>query len=90
MTHFHADMIRRSHDEIEAMCKEMREHMTRNSTEFSKLSYEQGVIAAVRWLYFDTAQHPADVSDKSAETVERAKREIMEFERLQAREGSDA
>lgn len=90
MPHFHADMIRRSHDEIEEMCKEMRDSVTNKSAQFEKLSYEQGAIAVIRWLYFDTGQHPCDITDRESGTVERTKKEIMEIERAQAREGSDA
>lgn len=88
--HFNADRVQREHMAIDDLCRDMRESLSSKSTEFSKLSYEEGVIATVKWLFFSTGQYPGDaVMIDSAVTVAKVKRELMEQEREQSREGND-
>lgn len=90
MTHFKADMVQRTHDEIEDMCKEMRACLDTKATTYESLTYEEGILAAVRWIFFKTAAHPCDGKDRQlAHTVERVAHEIDMLNHAQAREGSD-
>lgn len=68
------------------MCREMRVSMDTHSTQFDKLTYEQGVIAAVKWIFFDNAQHPSDTSDPLLGRIADVQREVMATEHAQARE----
>lgn len=84
-------MVKRSHDEIDEMCRVMRDHLESESGEFGRKSYEDGCIAVVKWLFFQNAKHPADTTpDTEAETVRTVQKEILVNETAQAKEGSDA
>lgn len=89
---FHRDDLQRSEEEIVELCREMRESITAKSHQYDELSYEDGVIATLRWLFFMSSTIPSDVSDRKRldEIVQNVKREILENDRAQAREGSDA
>lgn len=91
MTHFSADMVQRSHEEIEDVCKELRASLETHRRTYEELTYEEGVLAAVRWIFFKTAENPCDGKNKNlSATVARTQLEIENINRAQAREGSDA
>lgn len=58
---FTADKLQRDNEEVKALCEEMRESKEHKSRQFESLSYEDGVLATVRWLFFKTAESPYDV-----------------------------
>jgi len=84
-------MVKRSHDEIDEMCRVMRDHLQNESGEFCAKTYEEGCIAVIKWMFFENAKHPTDMTpDNEAETVRRTQQEILQTETAQTREGSDA
>lgn len=48
----------RSSVEIMELAKECVEIEKAVSTQFPRMTYEQGIRAAIRWMYFSTANHP--------------------------------
>lgn len=54
----------RSKDEILEMISCCREHIDGFSSDFATLSYEDGIINALKWLYFKSEEHPLDVENK--------------------------
>lgn len=91
MSHFQADMVARSHDEIEDMCKEMRDSHTAGGKHYEDHSYEEGVLAAVKWIFFKSGEHPCDIGKRNLDDVaRRTQLEILQQNHAQTREGSDA
>ena len=79
--------IKREEEEIRELCLEMRESKERKSKQFESLSYEDGVMAAIRWLFFANALRPSDLSnDDLRERLDKAKIQIFREEQEQVRE----
>lgn len=57
------NMINRTPEEISLLGRECLEHEKNGSHQFDKLSYEQGIRAALRWLLFSTADYPLDIQE---------------------------
>ncbi len=57
------DKLLRSADEMIQLGKECIEHEQRRSVQFENLTYEQGIRAALRWLFFSTSDYPLDVKE---------------------------
>ncbi len=57
------DTVRRTPEEIQALGKECLEHETSRSSQFERLSYEQGVRATLRWLFFAVSSHPLEIEE---------------------------
>jgi PhoPQ-activated pathogenicity-related protein len=51
----------RTRDEISELCQEIREHQEGKSAQFVELTFEEGVQAAIKWLFFNNEPYPADV-----------------------------
>ena len=50
----------RDPDEIKELAFCIQEHREAGSTEFGPLTYEEGVLNTLKWLFFKTATHPTD------------------------------
>lgn len=59
----------RSRDEISELCQEIREHQEGKSGQFAQLTYEEGVQAAIKWLFYRNEPYPADVTPVKAPQV---------------------
>jgi len=45
--------LKRTPEEIEEMCRELREHISHHSLQFETLTYEEGVQNTIKWLFFN-------------------------------------
>ncbi len=87
---FGADELRRTPEDIAQLCKEMRESKDSSSRQFEELTYEEGVMAAIRWLFFSTAESPYDVSRLQVrERVAEARRQVLAEEFAQTLENGE-
>lgn len=59
---FSKEKLVRNAEDIQGLCTEMRSSIDSNSDQFAALSYEEGVLATVRWLFFTSSESPYDTS----------------------------
>ena len=53
--------LQRSKEEIAQLALEIREHIDGHSLEFELLTFEEGVQATLKWLFYKNAIYPCDV-----------------------------
>ncbi len=63
---FTAQDLLRTAAEIMELCAEVKESKVYKSQQFARLTYEDGVLATIRWLFFSLATNPYDISSLKA------------------------
>jgi hypothetical protein len=77
---------KRQAEEIQQLCLEMRESKETHATQFEALSYEDGVLATIRWLFFSNAESPYDIKREDlTDVVNNVRKQIFaeELEQIQ-------